>query len=112
MNMHLNQNSTKNNYQNNIPNNNRSIFSASTIESDVCDNINNNVNNNVNLNIKEDCMSCSNNKEQLVQAYKLACLNYKSSNLNINGKTVSRKDALDKMAAILDSINQSMSLKY
>jgi protein-arginine kinase activator protein McsA len=83
MNMHLNQNSTKNNYQNNIPNNNRSIFSASTIESDVCDNINNNVNNSVNLNIKEDCISCSNNKEQLVQAYKLACLNYKSSNLNM-----------------------------
>jgi len=111
-NMHLNQHSTKNNYQYNMPNNNRSIFSASTIESDVYDNANNNINNSVNLNIKEDCMSCSNNKEQLVQAYKLACLNYKSSNLNINGKIVSRKDALDKMADILNIINQSMNLKY
>jgi len=40
------------------------MFSASTLDTDVPV-----------LLIKDDCISCSNNKEQIVHAFKLACLN-------------------------------------
>lgn len=84
----------------NLKQNHRSIFSASTIDSEV-----------PNVTIKDECISCTVNKEHIMHAYKLACLNYKSSNIIIDGKQMNRRDVLDQMASILDEIAHRMSAR-
>lgn len=53
------------------------------------------------ISIDRDCLSCSGQPIQLMKLFKIACLNYASSDVFLDGTLYKREDLFEKCCSIL-----------
>ncbi|EAS04241.2 hypothetical protein TTHERM_00298520 (macronuclear) [Tetrahymena thermophila SB210] len=64
-----------------------------------------------NLILDQNCISCSGQSAQINQAFKMACLAYNPSTVNIDGRSYKREEVLEVATRLLQAARQQYGLK-
>lgn len=63
------------------------------------------------LQLDQNCLSCSGQPAQITSAFKVACLAYNPSTVNIEGQSYKREEILEVATRLLQAARQQYGLK-